>query len=57
MVAVAELGEGPGAGAGLTLSRVKKDFLFKEWNAIPLDTRNSESVGIFKCNHHRIMDL
>ena len=23
-------------------------FLFKEWNEIPLDIRNSESVGIFK---------
>ena len=23
-------------------------FLFKEWNKIPLDIRNSESVGIFK---------
>ena len=30
-------------------------FLFKEWNEIPLDIRNSESVRIFKTALHRLM--
>ena len=30
-------------------------FLFKEWNEIPLDIRNSESVGIFKNVLHWLM--
>ena len=28
---------------------------FKEWNKIPLDIRNSETVGIFKNSLHRLM--
>ena len=30
-------------------------FLFKEWNEIPLDIRNSESAGIFKNTLHCLM--
>ena len=30
-------------------------FLFKEWNKIPLDIRNRESVGIFKKVLHPVM--
>ena len=30
-------------------------FFFKKWNEIPLDIRNSESVGIFKNALHRLM--
>ena len=34
-------------------------FLFKEWNKIPVNIRNSESVGIFKnyCYHQRVVGL
>ena len=34
---------------------VRRNFLFKEWNKIPLDIRNRESVGILKYALHCLM--